>query len=174
MRTAANVTVIAIGTSFFAGCLSNDVSVPLDPTVFAYDKTYIGKKYRSPVNVQILCPKPDFQINQPNDCVIATDDGATTVVDVAATRGNVFFKLRLSDGREGYVTESELLLLEQFSRPSPEIGMSESAASDTNWGIPEKKNITEIAGHRSEQWVFPSSGYLYIEDGVLRTIQRND
>ena len=50
--------------------------------------------------------------------------------------------------------------------------MSESEALDTNWGYPEKTNTTESAGHRIEQLVFSRYGYLYIDNGVLRTIQR--
>jgi hypothetical protein len=127
-----------------------------------------------PINVQLLCPRPDLPINQENDCVIASDHGVTTVVDVVEAHGQIFPKLRLSDGKEGYILEEDLRLLDTESWPSPKIGMTESEALHTNWGYPERRNARTIGTRRSEQWVFPSSGYLYIEDGVLRTIQQTE
>ncbi len=70
--------------------------------------------------------------------------------------------------------EEDLRLIDRLSRPSPKIGMTESEALDTIWGTPDKKNVTIVGRHRSEQWVFPSFGYLYLEDGVLTAIQRTE
>lgn len=159
-----------------AGCAGylDRMSCRLCGRILAQAKTYIGKTYKVLINVQDLCPAPDFPINQGNNCVLVTDHGATTVVDVVEAHGEIFAKLRTSDGREGYVPEEDVRLLDRETKPSPKIGMSESEALDTSWGEPDKRNTTETAGHRSEQWVFPSFGYLYIEDGVLRSIQRTD
>jgi hypothetical protein len=120
-----------------------------------------------------FCPRPDLPINQGNDCVLV-DDKSPTVLDVTASQGQIYGKLRLSDGREGYVLEEDLRFLATQSLPRPKIGMTEDEALDTNWGTPDKKNVTVTGRHRSEQWVFPSFGYLYIEDGILTTIQRTE
>lgn len=50
------------------------------------------------------------------------------------------------------------------------IGMSRQDVIDSSWGKPRKINTTTTARGTSEQWVY-DGGYLYFEDGVLRTIQ---
>jgi len=51
----------------------------------------------------------------------------------------------------------------------PRIGMKESEIGCTFWGFPDKKNITETAGHFRQQWVYPH-GHLYLDNGVLTAV----
>ena len=51
------------------------------------------------------------------------------------------------------------------------IGMTEKEVLASNWGKPRQINTTTRASGVSEQWVYEGGGYLYFEDGVLRTIQ---
>ncbi len=49
------------------------------------------------------------------------------------------------------------------------IGMTAEAATES-WGVPSKKNIHEIEGKVSEQWVYPAgkrSRYIYVLDGKV-------
>lgn len=50
------------------------------------------------------------------------------------------------------------------------IGMSTQQVMDSNWGRPRKVNTTTTANTVRQQWVY-DGGYLYFEDGVLRSIQ---
>jgi hypothetical protein len=171
--TAASRTVLVLIAGSFIGC-ETEATTSINQQLLAIDKEfYLGHTYKSAASYN-LCPRPDLPINQGNDCVFTDDKGVTSVVDVIGSNGQIYGKLRLSDGREGYVLEEELRLLYQLSRPGPKIGMTESEALDTRWGTPENKNVTTTGRHRSEQWVFPSYGYLYIEDGFLTTIQRTE
>lgn len=49
------------------------------------------------------------------------------------------------------------------------IGMPSDAAEES-WGIPAKKNVSEIAGKTEEQWVYPAgkrNKYIYIIEGKV-------
>jgi hypothetical protein len=50
------------------------------------------------------------------------------------------------------------------------IGMTQKEVLASSWGLPQKVNTTTRASGVSEQWVYVG-GYLYFENGVLRTIQ---
>jgi hypothetical protein len=41
------------------------------------------------------------------------------------------------------------------------------------WGTPEHINATVFANHRSEQWVYGGSQYVYLDDGVVRSMQQS-
>ncbi|MEX1213312.1 MAG: hypothetical protein WEA36_10745 [Balneolaceae bacterium] len=55
------------------------------------------------------------------------------------------------------------------------VGMTEEMLLDS-WGEPDRKNITESIYGSSEQWIYDrgnyKSEYVYVEDGVVKTIQR--
>lgn len=50
------------------------------------------------------------------------------------------------------------------------IGMSEQQVLESNWGKPRKVNTTTTANMVRQQWVY-DGGYLYFENGTLRSIQ---
>lgn len=50
------------------------------------------------------------------------------------------------------------------------IGMSQDDVVASSWGKPRTINRTTTANGTREQWVY-DGGYLYFQDGVLRTIQ---
>lgn len=55
----------------------------------------------------------------------------------------------------------------------PYIGMSAyDAEYHCTWGEPTDKNITETEYGKIEQWVYKGYGYLYIQDGKVKTIQK--
>lgn len=56
----------------------------------------------------------------------------------------------------------------------PEIGMSESDVLSSSWGEPEKRNVTESANSKKEQWVYSNNKYIYFENGVVTSIQKSE
>lgn len=50
------------------------------------------------------------------------------------------------------------------------IGMTADKILQSNWGKPQRINETITARGKREQWVY-GSGYLYLEDGILTSIQ---
>ena len=56
-------------------------------------------------------------------------------------------------------------------RQGVSVGMSSQNALDSSWGKPQKINRTTGSFGVHEQWVYGGGGYLYFENGILRTIQ---
>lgn len=50
------------------------------------------------------------------------------------------------------------------------VGMDAVAVGRSCWGHPLRVNTTTTASHTREQWVY-AGGYLYLEDGVVTSIQ---
>jgi hypothetical protein len=170
--TACPVIIFVL---ILVGRASNNAMDKTNADLVDIDKQlYLGHTYKLIIPLHGICPKPDLLGFSNPGCVTANANDSVSVIDIVAADGEIFAKVRLSDDNEGYIPEKQLEIVDKFSHPSPKIGMSADQALETNWGTPEKKNVTVMAGHRSEQWVFPDRGYLYIEDGVLRTIQRTE
>jgi len=53
----------------------------------------------------------------------------------------------------------------------PRIGMTSSEVRSSTWGKPTKVNKTTTASSVSEQWVYSSSKYVYLKDGIVTAIQ---
>ena len=60
--------------------------------------------------------------------------------------------------------------LAKRKREGVSIGMSKEEVIQSSWGRPRNINRTITARGEHEQWVY-GGGYLYFEDGVLKTIQ---
>jgi hypothetical protein len=60
------------------------------------------------------------------------------------------------------------------SKPGVAIGMtSDQVINDTDWGAPRSRNTTMNASGIHEQWVY-GFGYLYFDNGVLTSIQKEN
>lgn len=62
---------------------------------------------------------------------------------------------------------------DQANSPEPAIGMTSDEVLSSKWGNPNKKNVTTTADGTSEQWVYDSYGYVYLDNGIVTTIQTN-
>lgn len=60
---------------------------------------------------------------------------------------------------------------EQYSKPTPRIGMTSSEIVNSTWGSPDKINKTTTTYGVSEQWVYGSGKYIYLENGIVTAIQ---
>lgn len=77
-------------------------------------------------------------------------------------------KNRANDnGQEEIAEQNEAL-------PDPNIGMTASEVEASSWGKPKKKNITEYAWGTKEQWVYSGYRYVYLENGIVTSIQRSE
>lgn len=53
----------------------------------------------------------------------------------------------------------------------PEIGMTAEEVENSSWGKPNHVNRTTTANNVSEQWVYGSGRYVYLDNGVVTAIQ---
>lgn len=51
------------------------------------------------------------------------------------------------------------------------VGLNPEGVLKSCWGKPLKINITTFADHRTEQWVYGPSHYVYLTDGLVTAIQ---
>ncbi|KKQ06074.1 MAG: hypothetical protein US15_C0020G0008 [Candidatus Moranbacteria bacterium GW2011_GWF1_36_4] len=70
---------------------------------------------------------------------------------------------------EAYIKDQKIL--EYKSKPEPRIGMTANEVINSRWGKPTKVNKTTTAYSVSEQWVYSSSRYVYLKDGIVEAIQ---
>jgi len=57
------------------------------------------------------------------------------------------------------------------SIPQPRIGMTANEVSNSQWGKPTKVNKTTTAYGVTEQWVYSSGKYVYLDNGIVTAIQ---
>lgn len=67
-------------------------------------------------------------------------------------------------------------LVDQYrkQKPGARIGMTAEEIRQSTWGKPKRINVTITAGGRHEQWIYPGFQYLYVDNGVLTSIQTNE
>jgi uncharacterized Zn finger protein (UPF0148 family) len=53
----------------------------------------------------------------------------------------------------------------------PTIGMTADQVRNSTWGNPESINRTTTAYSTSEQWVYSNNRYIYLDNGIVTTIQ---
>ena len=56
-------------------------------------------------------------------------------------------------------------------KPEPSIGMTSKEVRASRWGSPDDVNKTTTASGITEQWVYSSGKYIYLDNGVVTTIQ---
>lgn len=57
------------------------------------------------------------------------------------------------------------------AEPAPKIGMKKDELLRCNWGKPENINRTTTANGTEEQWCYSGYRYIYVDNGVVTTIQ---
>jgi hypothetical protein len=87
-----------------------------------------------------------------------------------------------SDGRTGFIDEIEfeyetttrdpaLVAADCKRRGDPKIGMTTKEVTATCWGKPQHVNRTATANVISDQFVYGNGRYVYLENGIVRSIQ---
>jgi hypothetical protein len=59
----------------------------------------------------------------------------------------------------------------EASKPNPFIGMTQDELINSKWGTPKDINRTTTQYGTSEQWVYGNGNYVYLDDGIVTTIQ---
>lgn len=80
----------------------------------------------------------------------------------------------LSEDRQQFelvVEMAENIEISANKPKEPAIGMTEKEVLNSTWGEPDKKNIDKYEWGTHEQWVYEGLGYIYLEDGVVTSIQ---
>ena len=54
----------------------------------------------------------------------------------------------------------------------PQIGMTAEEVRNSTWGEPQDVNTTITAYHTTEQWCYSNNRYVYLEDGIVTSIQK--
>ena len=69
--------------------------------------------------------------------------------------------------------ESLLKMPDDYGFPTePQIGMTAEEVRNSTWGEPQKINTTITANHTTEQWCYSNYRYVYLEDGIVTSIQK--
>lgn len=58
-----------------------------------------------------------------------------------------------------------------YSLMKPQIGMTAAEVVKTSWGRPNDINRTTTASNIHEQWVYYGGRYVYLDNGIVTTIQ---
>lgn len=87
-------------------------------------------------------------------------------------RPQVLKNLKRSDVRKACIrhTEWDAEACQAMDQQNVSIGMTAEQVQ-LAWGKPQRINNTIFSGRERQQWVYGVGDYLYIEDGVLRSIQ---
>lgn len=95
------------------------------------------------------------------------------------------YTVRLDDGRIAYISQVDLDLSESddtHARKAAEkkdcdrrggiaVGMTAKQVLASCWGRPEHVNRTTTAHGTHEQWVYHTSNYVYLDNGIVTAIQ---
>jgi hypothetical protein len=141
---------------------------------------HVGKTYWVQTFL-LLCDRPGLLYEHQGNCQ-GVNKGKLTVDDFIQDRAGGHYRLTMQDGRSGYVHDFEINLAvtdkdpvviaaECKRRGDPRIGMTAEQVVATCWGKPETVNRTETGRHIHDQYVYSGNRYLYLEDGVLTSMQ---
>src|SRR5699024_10110423 len=77
-------------------------------------------------------------------------------------------KSKLVEARDDF---EEIEYENKLKETPPQIGMTDKEVRLSSWGEPKKVNTTTTQFGVSEQWVYSMDRYIYLEDGIVLTIQ---
>lgn len=80
-----------------------------------------------------------------------------------------FFDNNAEEWNQKYLTSVEAE--KKRNTPEPSIGMTAEEVKQSKWGEPKKINKTTTKYGVDEQWVYPNYKYIYLEDGIVTSIQ---
>ena len=168
-----------------AGCGAAQQQPSLEQQMYAQTKALyegdIGKEYWVKGGILRFCPVPAFLDTR---CEIIREghlkiDGIEQGIFELSSYGNVpdskpYYHVKLDDGRTGFVLPADLSAqARDFDcKPhDPRIGMTAKQVEATCWGKPDHVNRTETAGVISDQYVYGDSRYVYLQNGIVTSIQ---
>jgi hypothetical protein len=145
---------------------------------------YVGQKRwvqsYSPLSV---CETPPQDLSN-KDCR-SVKTGSFLVLRRVGASPYTSYEIRLSDGKSGYASDTGVLFsqgegehevkvaqkAECDRRGGIAIGMTREQVFASCWGKPQKTNETIGPYGKHEQLVYNSGQYVYVENGIVRSIQ---
>lgn len=111
--------------------------------------------------------------------------GGLTIEGAINRRIRTWYLVRLDDGRQGWVEETQLLLSdnrEEHARAEAEkatckrkggvaVGMTRQQVLASCWGKPRTINRTTTGAGSEEQFVYPGFNYVYLDNGIVTSVQ---
>lgn len=94
-------------------------------------------------------------------------EGSIVVTDIENHRSQSF----ISEAQAEFLVEQKRVKDEQEKKSVPYIGMSADELKKSSWGTPRDINKTTYAWGVYEQWCYSGFRYVYLEDGIVVTIQ---
>lgn len=186
--------IIAVGL-LLGGCVTTQQPIAVETTegasaVAQQTDKYIGTKRWISKQVYVCAGPPapnEITVIGATPCV-PTRSGAFTVESLAKGRVVSGYVVKFENGRTGWIKDLDL----QFSthdeaeqkrrlaekadcnrRGGIRIGMTREQVYASCWGKPKHINKTITSGGVHEQFVYGSS-YVYLEDGIVRSIQTSE
>lgn len=95
--------------------------------------------------------------------------GLNNILGVSEAEWKKIYSAREADWDSPIKTETKYY--EELKNSIPKIGMTREEVIITKWGRPNKVNKTTTANGVSEQWVYGSNRYVYLDNGIVTAIQ---
>lgn len=189
IRHALSVALLA---SLLGACASpGSVTTTTEP---ADDRT--GKRFWiGSILDEDFCPQPGMEFRA-KDCAQLHEGAEFTVEARQTIRYRTFYRVTLKDGRTGYINDTALALARNEAaqaemmaaqaaagkrraaakaecdrRGGVRIGMTAEQVRASCWGKPRYVNRTTTARGTSEQWVYGGGNYVYLDNGIVTTVQ---
>lgn len=177
LRDIDSARVNWVGRSYYY-C---DDELATDPTG-NYEIEFIHVRQYRPMHVLDVVVSHGITANTtPARLIVRTEDGTEGFVDVAVSGTNVSGRIREFghfdhyfmevDPRTIYKWPDEIWTIIEDHKVA--IGMTKEQVK-MSWGEPATINKTLNASGRSEQWVYNSGSYVYLDNGVVAAIQGSE
>ncbi|MEC0106773.1 hypothetical protein P4H27_07455 [Paenibacillus taichungensis] len=131
----------------------------------------IEDKVTSLLNTYISCMKESAFTDECSEALTSLSDLRSSEKIGSTRAGSLVILLadKISEDAKRTATNA----VEEFNSKhfQPEIGMTEEKVLESTWGKPQKINKTKNKYGVSEQWVYGSGRYVYLDDGIVTSIQ---
>jgi hypothetical protein len=145
----------------------------------------IGEKRWPPSQGVTLCPAHGTTASTSKDCFKVPSSTSLTVTRIVYGKYGIVdaYELKAADGRTGYINQIYYLETDDERRKKTaakadcdrrggvRVGMSRAEVYASCWGKPERINSTIGSYGKHEQLVYRGNNYVYLEDGIVRSIQ---
>ncbi len=168
-----------------AGCYTTARTEP--PTKSA--DLYIGKTlYTRGDNFQFCSEPRDYLKSAPTGCATLKAGTPVAITELVKAGPTENYLGTDASGRQGYITSIDIIYMDSEAvykakmaekaecdrKGGIRTGMTRAQLYASCWGRPGKINTTITGSRRHEQLVYGGQNYVYLEDGVVTSIQTSN
>ena len=124
------------------------LSIPSDKVILVFNRAYV---------------ESIIQIKDSGGNIV---DASAMLVDLAKQRS-----IEYKEASDEMTKAMEANSAREAVKKTLRIGMTAAEVLETSWGKPQSVNRTTTASGVSEQWVYSSGKYVYIDNGIVTAIQ---